>query len=113
AANPRYLTAEDVPASILDKEKEILIEQLEEKQKAMADKILPGKLKKFYEDNVLLQQIFVRDDTGKLTIQQMIDDLGVKVGEKVSLRRFQRFEVGEGIEVEKVDFAQEVAAAMG
>ena len=113
AMNPRYLSEEDVPAEVLAKEKEILTEQLDEKQRNMAEKILPGKLKKFYEDNCLLTQNFVRDESGKLSIKNLIEQLGVKVGEKLALRRFQRFEVGEGIEKASTNFAAEVAAQIG
>ena len=62
AMKPLYLADEDVPAQVLAKEKEIILETLNEKQRAMADKILPGKLKKFFEDNVLLHQKYVRDE---------------------------------------------------
>lgn len=109
AMKPQYLTVEEVPASVLDKEKEILLEQLNEAQRAKADKILPGKLEKFYEDTVLLRQFFVKDDSGTKTIKDLLDELSMKCGEKVVLRRFQRFQVGEGIEKVQTNLAQEVA----
>lgn len=108
AMKPLYLSVEDVPAAVLDKEKEILLEQLNEAQRAKADKILPGKLEKFYEDTVLLRQIYVKDDSGKKTIKEVIDEVSVKVGEKVQLRRFQRLEVGEGLVKEQKDYVAEV-----
>lgn len=110
AMKPSYLAAEDVPTAVLDKEKEILLEQLNEAQRAKADKILPGKLQKFFEDNCLLNQIFVKDDAGTKTIKALIDDLSIKCGEKVQVRRFSRFEVGEGISRSETNFAAEVAA---
>ncbi len=113
AMNPRYITAEEVPAAILTKEKEILFEQLDQKQKGMADKIIEGRLKKFYDDNCLLNQNFVRDESGKLTVKALIEQLSVKVGEKISVRRFQRFQVGEGIDRPTTDFAAEVAQQVG
>lgn len=113
AMKPRYLSVEEIPASVIDKEKEIYVEQLNEKQRANADKILPGKLEKFYEDVVLLKQIYVKDDSGKKTIQDLIQEVSIKCGEKVALRRFQRFEVGEGIERQQGNLAAEVAAMTG
>ena len=113
AMKPRYLTIEEIPASVIEKEKEIYIEQLSEKQRANADKILPGKLEKFYEDSVLLKQLYVKDDSGKKTVQDLIHEVSIKCGEKVALRRFQRFEVGEGIERQQGNLAAEVAAMTG
>jgi elongation factor Ts len=112
AMNPNYLSETQVPESIIAKEREILMETLNDKQKEMADKILPGKLKKFYEDNCLLNQIFIKDDSGTKTIQAIIDDLSAKVGEKVTLRRYIRFEVGEGIEKTSSNYLQEIAATI-
>ena len=113
AMNPTYTFEEDVPESVKDKEKEIWIETLNEKQKQMADKIWPGKLKKYFEDNVLVDQIYIKDEEGKKTIQAVIDELSAKVGEKVKLRRFVRFEVGEGMEKKSEDLAAEVAKTIG
>ena len=113
AMKPLYLVETEVPESVLLKEKEILLEQLNEAQKAKADKILPGKVQKFYEDVVLMHQIFVKDETGKKTIKQLVDELSVRCGEKVQVRRFQRLEVGEGIARQVTDFAAEVAAVAG
>lgn len=112
ALSPTYLSEEDVPEEILNKEKEILIEQLNEKQKAMADKIIPGKLSKFYEDNVFLNQIYIKDDSGKMTVNDVILKLSSTVGEKVTIRRFSRFEVGEGIEKQEANLRDEVAATI-
>lgn len=109
AMRPTYLSVEEVPAAVLEKEKEILMEQLNDAQKAKADKILPGKMEKFYEDHVLLNQIFVKDDSGKKTIRVLLDEISMKCGEKVVLRRFQRFQVGEGIEKAQSNLAEEVA----
>lgn len=113
AMRPLYVCAEDVPESVLAKEKEILFEQLDEKQKAKADMILPGRLEKFYSDNVLLRQPFVKDEGGKKTVKDVLDELGIKTGEKIVLRRFMRFEVGEGIEKQEANLAAEVAAMTG
>lgn len=110
AMKPRYVSVEEVPTSVLEKEKEILLEQLNDAQKKNADKILPGKLEKFYEDFVLLKQIYIRDETGKKTIKDLVDDLSIKCGEKVQIRRFSRTEVGEGVERQEQNFADEVAS---
>lgn len=110
AMRPSYVAIEEVPNAVLEKEKEILLEQLNEAQRAKADKILPGKLEKFYEDNVLLRQPFVKDDSGKKTVKDIVDELSMKVGEKVVIRRMQRFEVGEGIQRAQTNFVDEVMA---
>ena len=113
AMRPQYLTAEEVPAEVLKKEEEIILEQLSPEQRAKAaDKIIPGKIQAFLKDAVLLSQPFVRDDSGKKSVQDIIQELSVKVGEKVSLRRFQCFQVGEGLEKKVADLAGDVAAAI-
>ncbi|NBW40234.1 translation elongation factor Ts [bacterium] len=113
AMKPKYVTTEEIPSEIVKKEEEIIIESLNDAQKAKADKIIPGKLKKFFEECVLLEQPFVKDDSGKKTVRDIIEELGVKCGEKVTIRRFQRFEVGEGIEKSSgQSFADEVAATI-
>jgi elongation factor Ts len=111
AMKPRFLDIADVPASVLAKEQEIITEQLNDAQKAKLDKIMPGKLQAFYADNCLMCQNFVKDE-GK-TIKQIVEELGIKTGEKVTLRRFQRFQVGEGIEKQVANLAEEVAKMTG
>ena len=110
AMRPTYVTETEVPTAVLDKEKEILIETLDEKQKAMADKILPGKLKKFFEDNCLLDQSYIRDDSK--SVKDIINEVSIKCGEKITVRRFTCFKVGEGIEKAQGDFLAEVEAAI-
>lgn len=110
AMRPQYLSAEEIPAAVIAKEKEIALEQLNEAQRAKADKIIPGKIEKWYEDVVLLRQPFVKDDSGKKTVKDIIEELSIKTGEKVAVRRFQRFEVGEGIEKQMANLAADVAA---
>lgn len=113
AMKPQYVSIEDVPAELVKKEEEIIVESLNEAQKAKADKIIPGKLKKFFEECVLLEQPFVKDDSGNRTVRDVVEELGVKCGEKVTVRRFERFEVGEGIEKSSgQSFADEVAATI-
>jgi elongation factor Ts len=113
AMKPTYLSVEDVPEHVIAKEKEILFEQLNDDQKKKSDKILPGKIEKFLETQVLLRQIFIKDETESKTIKDMVEGLGMKCGEKVSIRRFSRLEVGEGIEKAQANLADDVAAMVG
>jgi elongation factor Ts len=113
AMKPLYVSAEEVPESLIEKEKEICLEQLNEQQKLKADKILPGKIEKFLESVVLLKQTFIKDETESQTVQALIESLGMKCGEKVSIRRFSRIEVGEGVEKVQSNIADDVAAMVG
>ena len=110
AMKPRYLSVEDVPEQILEKEKEILMEQLNDEQKKKADRILPGKVEKFLEGVVLLKQIYIKVETESKTIKVLIDDMSMRCGEKVTVRRFSRLEVGEGVERVAANLADDVAA---
>ena len=107
AMKPMFLSQSEVPQVLIEKEKEIARAQLTEAQRKNADKILPGKLSKFFQDVCFLDQSFVKED--KKTVQQIIDELSAKCGEKVIVRRFVRFEVGEGIERSVADLAADVA----
>ena len=112
AMKPLYLSSDSIPEEVLKKEEEIVLETLNDAQKDKADKIIPGKMNKFFEDVALLQQVFVKDDKKK--ISEIVDELGIKCGEKVSVRRFERFEVGEGVEkAQGASFAEEIAATIG
>ena len=108
-ANPKYVSREEVPQEVVEKEKEIYKSQLKPEQQKMADKILPGKIEKFFESVCLLEQVDVKDTAGKKKIQDIINEKGAKLGEKLSLRRFVRFEVGEGIQKDESNYADEVA----
>ncbi|MDU2096310.1 MAG: translation elongation factor Ts [Negativicoccus succinicivorans] len=112
ATNPRYLTREDVPQEAIDHEREVLRQQAlnEGKPEAIVDKMTAGRLEKFYRENVLLEQEFVKD-TDK-SVQQMITEMIAKIGENISVRRFTRYQLGEGIEKRQDDFASEVMATM-
>ena len=102
AMDPKYLAPEEVTTDDLDREREISRKQLEEEEKPanIIEKILDGKMRKFYEENCLIKQKFVRDDS--VTIEDFIKPL--------TINGFTRFKVGEGIEKDSVDFAAEVAA---
>lgn len=108
-AKPQYVSREEVPQDILDREKAIIESQLKPEQEKMAEKIIAGKLDKFFEDVCLLDQVDVRDSSSKKKIGSLLTELTGKMGEKVVCRRFTRFELGEGIQKEEIDFAAEVA----
>ncbi len=97
-AAPRYVRREEVPAEVLEEERRIFEAQARElgKPENVIPKIVEGKLEAFYEQTVLLDQRFVKDDSR--TIQQLLDELGAKVGEKVAVRRFARYKLGEELD---------------
>jgi elongation factor Ts len=97
-AAPRYVRREEVPAEVLEEERRIFEAQARElgKPENVIPKIVEGKLEAFYEQTVLLDQPFVKDDSR--TIQQLLDELGAKVGEKVAVRRFARYKLGEELD---------------
>ena len=111
AAAPQYLRREDVPADVLERERDTERTKLREQKKpeAMIEKILAGKLDKFYEQTCLLDQIWIKDDKQKKRIHEVVTEAVAKIGENISVRRFARFVVGEGIEKKKEDLAAEVA----
>ena len=94
AAKPIAVRIEDVPADIIERERRVYTAQVAEEKKpeAVRQKIVEGKLKKFYQENVLLEQPFVKDDT--MTVGDLVKALSGKTGEKVEIRRFARFELG-------------------
>ena len=116
ALNPRFWDKSDVTPEVLDEEKKILIAQMDGDPKMAAkpqqikEKIAAGKLNKFYEENCLLQQEFVKD--GSMTVEQYIASAAKALGGKVKFVDAVRFEKGEGIEKKQEDFAAEVAAQM-
>ena len=97
-ASPSWVTREEVPGSLLDSERHIFEVQAKETGKPddVIEKIVNGKLEAFYQDHVLLDQRFVKDDAK--TIQQLLDESSARVGEKVAVRRFVRYKLGEGAE---------------
>ena len=112
AANPSYLTEAEVPAEVLEKEKEILKVQAinEGKPEAIAEKMVQGRIKKFYKENCLIDQEFIKD--GDQTIKSYTDAKAKELGGKIEIVSFVRFENGEGIEKRADDFASEVASMM-
>ena len=110
AANPQYVSKEEVPEEVLEKEKSILRAQaLEEgKPEKIVDKMVEGRIKTFYEDNCLLNQKYVKDPSK--TIEQVIIEATAQIGEKISVRRFVRYEMGEGLQKKEENLADEVQA---
>ncbi|MCF8564780.1 translation elongation factor Ts [Alicyclobacillus tolerans] len=110
AASPRYVRREEVPQAEVEKEKEILRAQTlnEGKPEKIVDKIVEGRIDKFFKDICLLEQPFVKDPDK--TIEQMLKEKISQIGENLSIRRFARFVVGEGIEKEEKSFVDEVMA---
>ncbi len=108
AMNPKWVTKEEVPAAVLDAERAIYrTEALNEgKPEKIVDRIADGKLAKFYNDNCLLEQAFIRDDS--TTIGSLLKEKIAKIGENISIRRFVRFEMGEGLQKKEENFADEV-----
>jgi elongation factor Ts len=99
AANPAYVSREAIPGEVLEKEREIYRQQMVDQKKpsSVLDKIVEGKLEKFYTEQCLLDQPFIRDPAGKTRVKDLVDEVSAKVGERVLVRRFCRFQVGEGI----------------
>lgn len=108
ASNPQYVQREDVPAEVVEKEKEILKVQAmnEGKPENIAEKMVLGRIDKFYKQICLLEQPFIKD-TDK-TVQDVVNEKIAMIGEKISIRRFVRYEMGEGLEKREDNFAEEV-----
>ncbi|MBZ5516796.1 MAG: translation elongation factor Ts [Acidobacteriia bacterium] len=99
ATDPRFIRKEEVGAEILEREREILRVQAAAsgKPEAVLARIVEGKLEKFYEDNCLYEQHFIKDLTGSMTVRELINSKIAKFGENITVRRFARFKVGEGL----------------
>jgi elongation factor Ts len=95
AANPTYLSREEVPQEVLDREKDIYRAQVTNKPPQVVEKIVEGKLEKFFSDTCLLDQIFVKDPDQKKKIKDVVTEKVAKLGENIVLRRFARFQLGE------------------
>ena len=113
AVAPKYVSREEVPAEEVEHERKVLTEQArgENKPEHIIEKMVEGRLEKFYEEICLLDQKFIKDPDKK--IQDILNDLIAKIGENIKIRRFVRFEVGEGLEKREEDFAEEVAKQIG
>lgn len=112
ASSPKYVSKEDVPSEEVEKEKDILMHQVmnEGKPEHIAEKIVNGRLEKFYERVCLLEQPYIREP--KIKVKDLLNEKIAKIGENIKIRRFVRFEVGEGLEKKQENFAEEVAKQM-
>jgi len=108
ASAPQYVTRDEVPADVFEREKAIYVEQMKNEGKPadIIEKIVGGKIDKFYSEICLMEQAFIKDEDK--TIEKLLIEKTGEIGEKISVRRFARFELGEGIEKEKTDLASEV-----
>lgn len=112
ASNPTYLSRDEVPLSILDHEREVLRAQAlnEGKPEKIIDKMVEGRVNKFYAENCLLEQPFIKDPDKSVT--DIVNGQIQKIGENIVVRRFMRYQMGEGLEKKVSDFAAEVANAV-
>jgi elongation factor Ts len=97
AANPSFVSREEVPGAVVEKEREIYRQQMADQKKPpqVIDKIVEGKLEKFYAESCLMEQPFIRDSSGKTRLKDMVDQATAKMGERIVVKRFARFQVGE------------------
>ncbi|MDD3540874.1 MAG: translation elongation factor Ts, partial [Eubacteriales bacterium] len=110
AMNPLYVKREDIPEDVIEHEREIARVQAIKsgKPEKIVEKIVDGRIEKYYQEVCLLEQAYIRDDSK--TCEQLIKEMIGKIGENIQVRRFVRYEMGEGLEKKNEDFAQEVAA---
>lgn len=113
ASKPLYVSRDEVPANVLEKEKQILRQQAinEGKPENIVDKIVEGRIEKFFKEACLLEQPYIRDP--EVSVQQVLTETIAKIGENISIRRFARYEMGEGLQKKEENFAEEVMAQIG
>lgn len=113
AAAPEYVSVDDIPAEDIEKEKKVQIARVIEEGKPahIAEKIVGGRINKWYKDVALLEQPFIKDD--KKTVKQVLQDSVAVIGENIQVRRFTRYVLGEGLQKKEDNFAEEVARATG
>jgi len=109
AMNPQYVRREEVPQEVIDREKEILKTQAmnEGKPEHIAEKMVAGRIEKFFNEVCLLEQPFIKDNDK--TVEEILKEKSALIGENINIRRFARFELGEGLEKKNENFAEEVA----
>ena len=110
ASKPEYVRREDVPADVVEKEKEIFTAQAlnEGKPANVVEKMIGGRIEKFYKEICLLEQPFIKDTN--VTVQELLMEKISKIGENINVRRFVRYELGEGLAKRQENFAEEVMA---
>ena len=113
AASPDFVAREDVPEDAIARERSVQLARVieEGKPEHIAEKIVEGRMSKYFEEVCLLEQVFVKDD--KKTVSEILTDQVATIGENIRIRRFERFVMGEGLEKREDDFASEVAAVSG
>ncbi len=123
ASNPAYLNREEVPAEVIEHEKAVLMEQAKAeaeedvkngrkpKPEAVLEKMVNGRVEKFYKENCLLEQVFIKESDK--TVTDVINENIAKIGENINVRRFVRYGLGEGLEKRNDDFVAEVMASVG
>ena len=115
AMNPQYVSQDEIPPAVVEREKAVRMEQAKQsgKPESVIPKIIEGQLAKWSKEICLLDQVWVKDPEGKKDIRGLLTDLVAKTGENVRIRRFIRFEVGEGLEKRADDFVAEVQKQAG
>jgi len=115
AMNPQYLTPEEIPAEVIEREKAIRLEQAkgQNKPEAILQKMIEGQMAKWFKEVCLLDQVWVKDPDGKKDMRSLLTDLVGKIGENIKVRRFVRYEVGEGLAKRQDDFVEEVKRQAG
>lgn len=108
ASKPLYVRREEVPAEVIEKEREILKAQAvnEGKPEHIAEKMVAGRIEKFYKENCLMEQPYIKDSDKNIT--QLVNEKIAVIGENITVRRFARFEMGEGLQKKEENFAEEV-----
>lgn len=109
AANPEYISRDEIPAEILENEKSILRAQAlnEGKPEKIVEKMVEGRIEKFYQENCLLDQAFIKDPDK--SVQQYVNEVIAMIGENMNVRRFARFVLGEGLEKKQCNLAEDIA----
>ena len=115
AMSPQYLSQEEIPAQVIEQEKAIRMEQarLQKKPEPVLQKIVDGQMAKWFKEVCLLDQVWIKDPDGKKNIKSLLTDLVGKIGENIKIRRFVRYEVGEGLAKRADDFVEEVKRQAG
>jgi elongation factor Ts len=117
AAEPRFISKEEVPAEVLEKEREIALEQAKNdpknanKPEQVLEKIVEGRLSKFYQETCLMEQPYVKDQN--ITVNDLVRQMISKTGENIRVRRFTRYKMGEGLEKRSADLSAEVQELIG
>ncbi len=115
AMNPQYVSQDEIPAAVLEQERSIRLElaRQQKKPEPVMQKIVEGQMAKWIKEVCLLDQVWMRDSEGKKDIRGLLTDLVGKIGENIKIRRFMRYEVGEGLVKRSDDFVDEVKRQAG